>query len=168
MPFPAKAVANEFLKIAEELGEPLTAMKLQKLVFYAHGWTLALTDKPLVSDPIEAWEWGPVIPALYHEFKRFGNEPITAPAYESSLHGLKFGAFIPTLENSGSGSELVIAQTIVERIWDEYSEFTAARLSNATHESGTPWADVYEPGKRHIRIPNQIIKKYFAGLVNAK
>lgn len=168
MPFPAKAVANEFLKIARENGETLTAMKLQKLVFYAHGWTLALTDRPLISDPIEAWEWGPVIPALYHEFKRFGNGPITEKAHESSLHNLKLRVFIPTLENSGSGTERSIAQAIVERIWDDYSAFSAARLSNATHEAGTPWADVYEPGKRHIRIPDPIIKKYFEGLVNAK
>jgi uncharacterized phage-associated protein len=168
MPFPAKAVANEFLNIAQVKDEALTAMKLQKLVFYAHGWTLALTDNPLISDPIEAWEWGPVIPALYHEFKRFGNEPITEPAYEASFRNLKFGRFAPTLESCAGSSDRDLAQLIVERIWDEYSSFSAAKLSNATHEPGTPWAQVYEPGKRHIRIPDAIIKTYFEGLVHAK
>jgi uncharacterized phage-associated protein len=167
MPFSAKAIANEFRRIAREKGEALSAMKLQKLVFFAHGWTLALTDNPLISDPIEAWEWGPVIPALYHEFKRFGNEPITEPAFESSFRSLKFGMFVPTLESCGETPDRLIAQKIVARIWDEYSAFSAARLSNATHEPGTPWAQVYEPDKRHIRVPDPIIKTYFKGLVHA-
>ena len=164
MAFTAKAIANEFLDIAKGRGDALTAMKLQKLVFFAHGWSLALTGKPLISDPIEAWEWGPVIPALYHEFKKFGNEPITEPAYETSFRNLKFGWSAPKI----SGDESDVAKHIVEAIWAKYGEFSAARLSNATHEPGTPWAQVYEPGKKHILIPDPIIKRYFEGLAHAR
>jgi uncharacterized phage-associated protein len=168
MSFPAKAVANEFLRIARENSEALTAMKLQKLVFFAHGWTLALTGNPLISDPIEAWEFGPVIPALYHEFKRFGNEPITEPAREGTFRGLKFGTFVPTLDDYESNSSRSTARQVLSKIWEKYSGFSAARLSNATHEKGSPWAEVYDPDKLHIRIPDPLIKKYFEGLIHGK
>ena len=43
----------------------MSAMKLQKLVFYAQAWHLAWTDNVLFSNKIEAWKDGPVCPDLY-------------------------------------------------------------------------------------------------------
>lgn len=43
----------------------MTAMKLQKLVYYAQAWSLVWDEKPLFSERIEAWANGPVVPALY-------------------------------------------------------------------------------------------------------
>ena len=50
--------------IAEKTGE-LTAMKLQKLVYYAEAWNLAWDGEPLFSENFEAWANGPVVPELY-------------------------------------------------------------------------------------------------------
>lgn len=44
---------------------PMTAMKLQKLVYYAQAWSLVWDEKPLFPEHIEAWAMGPVVPALY-------------------------------------------------------------------------------------------------------
>ena len=49
--------------ILEQQGS-MTAMKLQKLVYYAQAWSL-VWDDALFNEPIEAWVNGPVIPALY-------------------------------------------------------------------------------------------------------
>jgi uncharacterized phage-associated protein len=43
----------------------MTAMKLQKLVYYAQAWHLAWTEQPLFANAIEAWKDGPVCPDLY-------------------------------------------------------------------------------------------------------
>lgn len=43
----------------------MTAMKLQKLVYYCQAWSLVWEDKPLFKARIEAWANGPVIPSLY-------------------------------------------------------------------------------------------------------
>jgi uncharacterized phage-associated protein len=72
------AIANYFI----ELAKFITPMKLQKLVYFAHGWCLALADKPLINEKIEAWQYGPVVSSLYREFKKYGNEGITSPAVE--------------------------------------------------------------------------------------
>src|ERR1700688_2551577 len=44
---------------------PMTAMKLQKLVYYSQVWSLVWDEEPLFDEPIEAWANGPVVPALY-------------------------------------------------------------------------------------------------------
>ena len=70
MPHDARAVANRLLQLAEEDGNQLTVMQILKLVYFCHAWTLALYDRPLIEQPIEAWRYGPVIPDVYHSFKK--------------------------------------------------------------------------------------------------
>ena len=43
----------------------LTAMKLQKLVYYSQAWSLVWDDEPLFQDPINAWVYGPASPRLF-------------------------------------------------------------------------------------------------------
>src|SRR5208282_4587731 len=70
--YPSMAVANWFIENLSRV-DPL---KLQKLVYFAHGWHLALRDQPLIDELVEAWDYGPVVPSLYHQFKRYGNQSI--------------------------------------------------------------------------------------------
>jgi len=67
----ASEVADFFLNFAHEHGDLLTNLKLQKLVYYAQAWHLALYDKPLFSDPIQGWVHGPVVSPLYGKFKKY-------------------------------------------------------------------------------------------------
>jgi uncharacterized phage-associated protein len=48
---------------------PLSAMKLQKLVYYAQAWSLVWDDRPLFREPIEAWANGPVVRDLYERHR---------------------------------------------------------------------------------------------------
>ncbi|MEE8483821.1 MAG: type II toxin-antitoxin system antitoxin SocA domain-containing protein [Nitrospinota bacterium] len=43
----------------------MTAMKLQKLVYYCQAWSLVWDEKPLFKENIEAWANGPVVRKLY-------------------------------------------------------------------------------------------------------
>lgn len=52
--------------ILQEIGE-MTAMKLQKLVYYSQAWHIAWTDDVLFHNRIEAWRDGPVCPDLWKE-----------------------------------------------------------------------------------------------------
>ncbi len=47
----------------------MSAMKLQKLVYYCQAWSLVWDDRPLFAEQIEAWANGPVVPALYNEHR---------------------------------------------------------------------------------------------------
>ena len=41
--------------IDREAGDSITHLKLQKLVYYAQAWFLALNDKPLFEEEMQAW-----------------------------------------------------------------------------------------------------------------
>lgn len=69
-------IAKFFIAIANETGDVITNLKLQKLVYYAQAWFLANYKKPLLDKDFQAWVHGPVIPDLYHKYKKFGSEPI--------------------------------------------------------------------------------------------
>jgi uncharacterized phage-associated protein len=43
----------------------MTAMKLQKLLYYSQAWSLAWDERRLFNARIEAWANGPVVPAIY-------------------------------------------------------------------------------------------------------
>lgn len=166
MPFPATAVANEFLKIAKAEGKDLTPMKLQKLVYFAHGWYLALTGDPLISERVEAWQYGPVIPSLYRQFKEYGNASIGFPALDSRWDGSRPTFVVPSLDIMGSPSVREKARQVIRKVWELYGGFTPFRLSNATHAPDGPWAQVYRDGCKSTIIPDEAIKEYFRGLAH--
>lgn len=45
---------------------PMTAMKLQKLVYYSQAWSLVWDEEPLFSEDIQAWANGPVVSELFN------------------------------------------------------------------------------------------------------
>jgi uncharacterized phage-associated protein len=169
MSYPATVIANEVVVLALQRKISLTPLKLQKLVYFAHGWCLALTEKPLVSDSVEAWQYGPVIPSIYHEFKNCGNNQIEAPAGGEFRYigGGKFVKTANTLEHYPDTEERQEAREIITKILETYGQFSGAKLSNATHMADSPWQQVYTEGSRHQVISNDLIKEYFKRLASA-
>jgi len=70
--------ANFLLSESRERGEVLTNLKLQKLLYYAQAWHLALRDEPLFSEDFQAWVHGPVLPSQYARFRDYQWRPIDA------------------------------------------------------------------------------------------
>jgi uncharacterized phage-associated protein len=158
--YSTKAVANWFLKKHE--GE-LDPMKLQKLVYFAHGWHLGLYDARLVNETVQAWRFGPVFPTVYHEFKEFGPNPIKRKATREKFENGAIVRWVPVIPRDDEDT-----QAFLEKIDSEYSSLTAVSLSALTHAPGTPWRRVWdEMGGVEIRgkeIPDRIIKQYFRQL----
>ena len=69
-------VARLFLYWANQEGEVITNLKMQKLLYYAQAWHLVNFHKPLFTDKIEAWKLGPVVQQVYQKFKVHGPRPI--------------------------------------------------------------------------------------------
>lgn len=149
-PYSPKAVANEFLKRAGDANKPLTQLELQKLVYMAHGWHLAVTGKPLVNESAEAWKFGPVYGSLYSAFADFGAAPIDRLAND--------GFEIPEVPEGES-------LNIIRTTWDSYKSWTPAQLVSDTHRPGSPWHRVFEreggKDKHRPPIPDSLIHDYF-------
>ena len=92
MPFSTKGIANAILNRAREDGEELRPLKLQKLLYYAAGYFGAAYGEPLLDSTIEAWDYGPVVPEIYREFRDCGSAPIRRLATDinwNELHSMK-------------------------------------------------------------------------------
>lgn len=107
--------------------ESMTSKKLQKLVYYAYGWTLALLNDSvqdieyrLFPNQIEAWVHGPVIPDLYQEYKSYGWKDIPQSAF------FDIDAF--------SSDEV----DILGQVWQVYGNYTANQLEMISHQEA-PW-----------------------------
>ena len=138
---PATLVAEQILWLRREL--KTTPMHLLKLTYLAHGWTLGLTGRALVYNAVEAWRYGPVIPSIYHRYKSFGGEVVTA---------------VP-IDRTDRFSDA--QQSLIEEVADAYRNYTALDLSEITHRSGTPWAFVYHTHGEGAIIPNELIRDYY-------
>jgi len=145
------SVARFFIEKGFQSGKGLTSMKLIKLVYIGHGWNLGLFDVPLIYEPIQAWQYGPVIESLYHAFKIYANNVIPISEATNMPNGAR--EFQPT------------TRALMEKIWEKYSPLPAVQLSALTHQPGTPWYKVWEEqggkdSKRAI-IPNPLIKEFY-------
>lgn len=156
-PYDAREVSNYVLKLATALGRSLTQMSLLKVIFYSHGWYLATYDQPLVKQPIEAWEFGPVIKVVRDAFKEFGKKPITRYAEKLDLETGELIAVGCTLSPTD--------EKFVHDIYRLYENKTAFQLSDMTHEPGSPWDKVWNTksavGRFGLRIRNEDIREYF-------
>lgn len=132
-------VAQYFLaKADEDAGDVMSNLKLQKLVYYAQGFSLALFDKPLFSERIEAWVHGPVIPALYHEYKGYGAGAIPPPS---------------TLDFSKYDQQ---TRELLDEVYAVYGQFAAWKLRNMTHQE-PPWCHTPEGQE----ISHEALRAYF-------
>jgi uncharacterized phage-associated protein len=148
----AEIVAKEFVKMGISSGEPLTQMKLQKMVFFAQGLHLALHGDPLCSEPFFAWKFGPVIPSIYQLYKKWGSSPIVEKPVP-----------LPQAANPGNPEVPGLSSTEREAIdytWEITKNLDGITLSNWSHAANSPWAQAYAKGENTI-ISNAIIKEYF-------
>lgn len=161
-------VANFFLeKAKEENISDITQLKLIKLVYLAHGWSLwGFDDSTLLEpDSFQAWKHGPVLPVLYHEFKHYGNSPINDFSTEIEMQGKvdikkkelpEFKIITPRIDFN---NEPLV--NLLEFVWGTYKDYSGWALRELTHQKSTPWKSVYKEGKKDVLIPDSSIKEHF-------
>ena len=151
MAYPAAAIANEFIRIAERKGRRLTQMQVQKLVYFAHGWHLALTGEPLINERVLAWDYGPVVRSLWRAFKEYGSNPIQKMARVPDWEGDLVNWITPTVEDGEQPETNAYTAALIRRVWEQYGSLKAYELSELTHVEGGPWSRTRENGRDFIR-----------------
>ena len=115
----------------------ISNLKLQKLLYYAQGIHIALYDRPLFLDSVEAWQYGPVVDKIYQKYKANGSD------------GIK--EFAPPEENFSAKEE-----STLQFVHNAFGQFSAWKLADMTHEE-SPWKDT----PRNETIPLERIQSYF-------
>lgn len=147
--YTAEIIANWFIwrnKIAEKDGaDPITLMKLLKLMYYAESASLAINHISLFPDSIEAWTHGPVIPSIW---KFYHDNPYRLTITEDEVEKL---------------SDIEPADTqVLKDVFETFGQYSAWGLRNLTHQE-EPWLEAVNGGMAQSqRISRDTMEKFFA------
>lgn len=119
IPYDAKHIAKYILIKAseDESYKNITNLKLQKILFYTQAWYLANYGEAVFSDEIHAWEYGPVVPSVYHEYKKFKRDPIQLDFNDLDI------------SNIDTDTKLYL-----DNIWEAYKHYSGLQLVDFTHK----------------------------------
>jgi uncharacterized phage-associated protein len=121
--FRALSVAKVLIRLLFTVDEkdPLTNLCLQKLLYYAQAWSLVLRESELFPEEIEAWRWGPVVPAVYNKVPDgLGACPIPP------------GTFVDAPDLPPEDAELM------RSVWEAYNQYSALKLASGAPQYGCP------------------------------
>ena len=123
----AVSVAKELVRLSYEGDEadPLTNLRLQKLLYYAQAWSLIVRGGELFPETLEAWRRGPVVVEVYQEL-----------AGDHSTNQISPVAFANQADLPGDVADFV------RRVWDAYKRHSATQLSEMSHNE-TPWQNAW-------------------------
>ena len=118
----ALETARYFIHLAAAQSEPdfLTPLRLQKLLYYAQGWSLAMRGQPLFKEPLLAGKHGPVERTVYQAFREHRLKPI------------------PPSKAKGPIDLLDDEKRFIRYVWEFYKDFSPNTLREMTHRE-SPW-----------------------------
>ena len=117
----ANKVARYFLRLQTgDAGDAISNMKLQKLLYYAQGFALAILDKPLFVEDFEKWTYGPVLPVIYEKYKKYEDKAIPRPQ----------GINLKTYKKDEID--------LLDEVYFAYGQYSAWALSEMSHLT-LPW-----------------------------
>lgn len=156
-PFDARAVANLILDEADAARISIYSTSLLKILYFGHGWHLAKFSSPLVAQPFEAWEHGPVLRVVYDQIRELSGRKIQ----------IRLQAFDPkVLRPVTARADLHPESTrLLRSVLHAYGALHPYDLSQLTHETESPWSNVWRaaligeaPG---AKLSNGAIRAYF-------
>lgn len=102
---------------------PVTIHKLSRLLYLAQVEAVATTGEPLFEDRIEAWQCGPVVPAVTHALDEWGDAAITEPTEHAEVE--------PN------------AARLIDSVAEKYGSLSAFDLISLVRRPGDAWARAY-------------------------
>lgn len=133
-------VANYIVWRANTMGNPVTHLKLQKLLYYVVARYLKETDTLLIEERINKWQFGPVVKSVYHQFKLYGQSSIVKPSAYLVSHDVFNLRFADTEEINMNLDQISDFNVVVTFVLDKLMGNTAFELVDRTHKESA-WRD---------------------------
>ena len=140
--YDALDVAAYIVHYCKQKKWPISNLKLQKILYFVQAQFLVARGEPCFYNGIEAWDFGPVVPEVYHEYKIFGSSNIIQPNNKIFSRNIS--------EDDRNLIEIVVS---------ECNDFSASQLIEITHNQ-SPWVEAYQEHMNNI-ITNEAIQQYF-------
>ncbi|ULH08245.1 Panacea domain-containing protein [Alcaligenes faecalis] len=120
----------------EASGWTLTNLQLQKILYLAHMIYAGRHKKEMIdSESFQAWNYGPVLPSLYHAASAFGSKPVRNI----------FRSVPPSTDR--------LAKELIEEAVQNYADAPPFELVELTHDANSAWSKYFKDGRRGIEIP---------------
>ena len=126
-------VGNNILQRGFAENIDITPMKLQKLIYFVYRDYLQRTGRSLFNERFETWKYGPVVPSVYNEFRKYGSNAIRKYAFDDSKT-------YTTVDEDSSPA----FKSVIESVWNTYKNHDGIVLSSMTHQKGSAWRMAYE------------------------
>ncbi len=129
--------------------DPVSNLKLQKLLYYSQGWHLGFEGVPLFREEIQAWVHGPVVPAVFFYYRNHRWSPILTPKVKP-----------PVSPQVATHIDLIVSA---------YGSMTATQLEHQSHLE-RPWTrarkGLLPKQSSNVVISNEAMKSFFSELAN--
>lgn len=137
----------------------ISNLKLQKILYFIQAYFLISTPdgSPCFEEKIEAWDFGPVVPVVYHEYKQFGSTDI--PPVLSYIEFDEDNIWNSERKRFDSAIIASNHKTMINAVVDQFADYSATDLVALTHNQA-PWVDAYVP-RMNNEITLEAIKEYF-------
>lgn len=126
----------------EEIGSIINNLKLQKVLYFLQAEFLIHFGYPCFTEPIEAWDFGPVIPSVYSKYAVYGAASIPYIHFEA-------GKYFPFSKEE---------RKVIDEMIDLLEPYQACQLTDITM-CQSPWKEAY--WKHDKRITNESLIKFF-------
>lgn len=137
--YAANDIARYIVDYCTRKDNPVSNLKLQKMLYYLWIEYYKVTKDYLFSDDICAWQFGPVVPEVYYDFCAYGGVPIDR-TYDD----------LPDITQEDI--------SILDRNIELYRTRSVSSLVTQTHQDGLPWDRIYnKDGNRRGKIPFDLI-----------
>lgn len=140
--YSALDVARYIILYCNRLGQTISNLKLQKILYFVQAEFLVSNGKPCFSERIEAWDFGPVVPDVYHRYKVYGGASIPCIGADDN--------YCPFNEKD---------RKLADGIIKECAKYSASMLVEITHKQ-SPWQKAYQKRSGTL-ISNESIKSFF-------
>ena len=142
-------VAKYLIGLAQRDGNPITNLRLQKLLYYAWGnywqnYQQNLFD--VEKEPIEAWDWGPVVNVVYQEYKKYDDDFLEISNEEF---------------NNAKKNISKEKQEFMEKFDIAYSKTLTRDMVNTSH-CERPWRETYKENAQHNKINVELLREFFS------
>jgi len=134
-----------------KFSDDITPLALQKLLYYAQGFCIALYDEYLFNDDCEAWIHGPVYRNIYYKYMVYGRDQI---------------------EKTGEDFEFDLSQNeeeLLNSIISYFGCYSGKILERMTHIE-RPWREardgLHDKEISNVIIVKDSIKEYFTNIKN--
>ena len=135
-------VCHHIINYSNKHDYGISNLKLQKVLYFIQAYFLTKKKDhtPCFNEKIEAWDFGPVVPEAYLEYKQYGSGDI--PIIKSFIMSNKDNVWNSKRVKFEDTTISDDDKSLIDKVVDKFADYSATDLVSLTQKQ-SPWIDAY-------------------------